>query len=344
MQPPALLVCHGTDFTAGAAAGDEITLFKGTLLYEDRRHRTASLIEFCLEDQTPRLSVRVSFQLIDFRCQKDHLEKILDAFMRFCRYRTEDRLTAPIFGKKAVLRKLLLYAVDIRAGFVDLVDCYDYIYISCFCVIDSFHCLRHDTVIGSDDQHRDIGGVCAAHTHGCECLVTRCVKEGDLLTVDSDHICANVLRDAAGFTISHMGVPDCVEQRGLAVVDMSHDADDRRTGDHLVLILLGFSEKLADDVFLLLLLRDDLILHRDFCSFLKRKLMIHRDHHALHEKILHKGCRLHLHSLSQLTDRELLRDLDLRHDFLFLRSFIFRLILLKSLRDAGELLLALIRL
>jgi hypothetical protein len=40
---------------------------------------------------------------------------------------------------------------------------------------------------------------------------------------------ADVLGDAAGLAGDHVGAADRVEQRGLAVVDVAHDGDDRRT-------------------------------------------------------------------------------------------------------------------
>ena len=44
-----------------------------------------------------------------------------------------------------------------------------------------------------------------------------------------DVVRADVLRDAARFAAGHVGLADGVEQRGLAVVDVTHDGDDRRT-------------------------------------------------------------------------------------------------------------------
>jgi hypothetical protein len=38
-----------------------------------------------------------------------------------------------------------------------------------------------------------------------------------------------MLGDAAGFARHDIGVADGVEQRGLAVVDVTHDGHDRRT-------------------------------------------------------------------------------------------------------------------
>ena len=65
------------------------------------------------------------------------------------------------------------------------------------------------------------------------------VDEGDgaFLTVD---LCLNLvgadcLRDATGLACHHVGVAQCVEQFRLAVVDVTHDGDDRRTGPEVLL-------------------------------------------------------------------------------------------------------------
>ena len=50
------------------------------------------------------------------------------------------------------------------------------------------------------------------------------------VTVRGRHLIgADMLGDAAGFAGDDIGLADGVEQRGLAVVDVAHDGDDRRT-------------------------------------------------------------------------------------------------------------------
>ena len=68
----------------------------------------------------------------------------------------------------------------------------------------------------------------AAGPHGGERLVARRVDEGDRAVVVHDLVRADVLGDATGLTGDDVGVADRVEQRGLAVVDVTHDGDDRR--------------------------------------------------------------------------------------------------------------------
>ena len=96
-------------------------------------------------------------------------------------------------------------------------------------MVDGLDGLGHDAVIGSDDQNRDIGHVRAAGTHGGECLVARRVEEGDQAVVDLDLISTDGLCDAAGLARGNIGLADGVKDTGLAVVNVAHDADDRRT-------------------------------------------------------------------------------------------------------------------
>ncbi|MND31077.1 hypothetical protein D3C80_216170 [compost metagenome] len=63
------------------------------------------------------------------------------------------------------------------------------------------------------------------------------VDEGDLLTVLLDLVGTDVLGDAAGLTGHDIRLTDGVEQRGLAVVDVTHDRNDRRARYHFARIV-----------------------------------------------------------------------------------------------------------
>ena len=52
-----------------------------------------------------------------------------------------------------------------------------------------------------------------------------------------DLVGADVLGDAASFARGHIGLADRVEQRGLAVVDVTHDGDDRGAVDEVLLVV-----------------------------------------------------------------------------------------------------------
>ena len=49
---------------------------------------------------------------------------------------------------------------------------------------------------------------------------------------------ADMLGDAAGFARDHVGLAQRIQQRGLAVVDMAHDGDDRRTRQQMGVFVL----------------------------------------------------------------------------------------------------------
>ena len=95
--------------------------------------------------------------------------------------------------------------------------------------MDRFDRLRHDAVIGRDHQHDDVGDLGAAGAHRGERGVAGRIDEGDPSAGRRGHLIgADMLGDAAGFAGRDFGRADGVEQRGLAVVDMAHDGDDRR--------------------------------------------------------------------------------------------------------------------
>ena len=96
-------------------------------------------------------------------------------------------------------------------------------------MVDSFDGLRHDTVIGSNDQDGNIRQLSASGTHSGECFMARGIQECDLVTLVADLVSTDSLGDAAGFVESDICLAQGVKQCRLAVVDMAHDRNDRRT-------------------------------------------------------------------------------------------------------------------
>ena len=94
--------------------------------------------------------------------------------------------------------------------------------------MDRLNGLRHDAVIGGDDEHDDIGDFGAAGAHGGKRGVAGRIDESDPAAGRRSHLVgADMLRDAAGFAGRYVGQADGVEQRRLAVIDVAHDGDDR---------------------------------------------------------------------------------------------------------------------
>ena len=146
------------------------------------------------------------------------------------RDRHHDDVAAPLFGQQAAIGKLLLDALGLGVGLVDLVDGDDDGHAGGPGVVDGFEGLRHDAVVGRHHQHHDVGDLGAAGAHAGERFVAGRVDEDDLAAVHFDLVGADVLGDAAGLAAGHVGLADGVEQRGLAVVHVAHDGDHRSAG------------------------------------------------------------------------------------------------------------------
>ena len=148
-------------------------------------------------------------------------------------------------GCRPFVGELGEHPVGVRVGQVDLVHGDDDRHVGGARVRDRLLGLRHDAVVGGDDEHRDVGHLRAAGAHGGERLVARRVEERDPATVEVGLVRADVLRDPAGLGRDDARLADRVEQRRLAVVDVTHDRHDRRARLER---LLGVVEGLRLDV------------------------------------------------------------------------------------------------
>ena len=93
--------------------------------------------------------------------------------------------------------QLLLDPVRVGVWLVDLVDRHDHRYAGGTDVVDGLAGLGHDPVIGGDHDHRDVGDLGAARTHGGEGLVAGRVQEHDPPIPVDGFRCTDVLGDAA---------------------------------------------------------------------------------------------------------------------------------------------------
>ena len=104
-------------------------------------------------------------------------------------------------------------------------------------MVDRLNGLRHNTVVRCYYEDRDIGCLGTAHTHGCERLMTRCIEECDLLAVVIYNISTDVLCDTACLSGGYVCLADRVKKGSFTVVNMTHYADDRRSRNHVLLVL-----------------------------------------------------------------------------------------------------------
>ena len=124
---------------------------------------------------------------------------------------------------------------------------------------------------------------------------------------------ADVLRDAAGFARGHLGAADVVEQRGLAVIDVTHDGDDRRTRLQVLGRRLRALQVLLDLVLLEHLRRVAHLLDHEHRGVLIDRLVDGRHDAHVHQDLDDFG-RLDRHLLRELRDGDGLADADFAHD------------------------------
>ena len=236
LQRRPAIVEHGANFAEYVAYDEVVAGSKRAVLHQHGGHGSAAAIEFRFEHYACCGALRSRLEFGEIGDQADHFHQQVQIRFLLRRNVDEDRLAAPFFGHEAAIGELLLHAVGHRVGLIDLVDGNDDGNFGGVRVIDGFDRLRHDAVIGSDDEHDDVGRLRSARTHACERLVTWRIEEhnlapegGRFLVGDANFVGTDVLRDATSFAFGNVGEPDRVEQRGLAVVDVTHDGDDRRT-------------------------------------------------------------------------------------------------------------------
>ncbi len=178
---------------------------------------------------------------------------------------------------------------------------------------DGFLRLRHHAVVGRDHQNHDVRCFRTAGTHGRERLVTRRVEERDDAARRFDMISADVLRNPARFARRHLGAPDVVEQRRLAVVNVTHHGHNRRTRQQFCVGDFAFDQhrfrivQLGRNRVVTQFLDDD---HRRFLV----QHLVDGDHLAeLHHR-LDDFRRLHCHLVRQISDGNRLRHMHFTHD------------------------------
>ena len=224
----AALVDQRADPSPFAAGDENVADIQRAALHQNRRDRAAAAVELGFEDDALGGALRVRLQVEQFGLQQDRFLQLVEIGLLQRRHLDVEHLAAKLLDDDLVLQQFLADPVGSRVGPVDLVDRDDDRNLGRLRVADRLDGLLHDAVIGGDDQHDDVGDIGAARTHRGKGLMARRVDERDLLAVGERHaVGADMLRDAAGLAAGHVGLAQRVEQRGLAVIDMAHDRDDR---------------------------------------------------------------------------------------------------------------------
>ena len=199
LQLLAAVVVERAHLAPRVAGDDRVADVQRAAVDEHRRDGAAADVEARLDDRAGRLGLRVRLQLeLGVGDEQHPLEQVVEVLLLLRGDLGELRRAAPLLRLQALGRELGLDAVGVRVGQVDLVHGDDDRHLGRARVRDRLARLRHDAVVGGDDEHGDVRDLRAAGAHGGERLVARRVEEGDLPAVVVDLVRADVLRDAAG--------------------------------------------------------------------------------------------------------------------------------------------------
>ena len=229
------------------ARDDGVADVQRAALDQHRGHRAAAAVQVGLDGDALAELLGVGPQVqLGVRGQDDGLEQLLDVAPLAGGHVHEQGRPAELLSDQVVLGELGTHPLRVRPFLVDLVDRNHDRHPGRLGVVQRLRRLRLHAVVGRDHEHHEVGGLRPAGTHGGEGLVTRGVDERDLplLAVHfrGDLVGTDVLGDAARFAGRHVGVPDRVEELGLAVVDVAHHGHHRRPGDQGFLAALVFTE------------------------------------------------------------------------------------------------------
>src|SRR3954453_8379921 len=321
LQLVAVLVEQRTNAPVGVAGHDRVTLAQRAALDQHRGDGAPALVQLAFDDHTLRVLLGVGAQVQrGVGGQQDRRGQVVETLARGRRHVAEHGLAALLLGHQAVLGELLADLGGVGPLLVDLVDRDHDRHLGGLGVVERLDRLRHDAVVGRDDQDDDVGDLRASGTHRGERLVTRGVDEGDrpllLIELGDDLVRADVLGDAAGLPRHHVGVADGVQQLGLAVVDVTHDGDHGRTDLPVLgvaLVAEGEVEGL-EQLTVLVLGADHLDVPADLGTEQLQRLLVHRlrggDHLAQVEQGGHQRGRLGADALGQVGQRGTARQAD----------------------------------
>ena len=293
--------------SADVGTDDEVVAdVERPVLHEDRGDRAAATVDLRFQHRAGRYALGVGLVLAQLRDEQDHFEQCVEIFPLLRGDRHHYGLAPPILGCEIALGKFLLDTLGIGIRLVDLVDGDQDRDVRHPRVVDRFLRLRHDAVVGGDDEHDDVRHAGAPRAHRGERCMPGGVEEHNAATVDLDRVGADVLRNAARLSFGNPCFPDGVEQRRFPVVDVAHYRHYRGTRYEVA----GIGRFRLEDNHLLLE-RAHLDVGAELAGDHGRGLGIERgvdgQHHPLFHQLLEDFLRLDLDLLGKILDRHPLR-------------------------------------
>ena len=125
--------------------------------------------------------------------------------------------------------QLLFDAIGVCISDINLVDGYDNWNTCSLGVVNCLNCLRHYSIVSSNNKYNDVSYLCSASSHRSERCMARSVEKNEVPIGRFNIICSNVLCNISSFGIHYIGVTNRVEERCFTMVYMPHNSNNRST-------------------------------------------------------------------------------------------------------------------
>ena len=182
LEPLVLLIDERAHAPVILAAKYDVAHAQGALAHQHGGGGAAGF-QAGLDDVALGIAVRVGLQLQQVGLEQDHLDKLVHAQLGQAGAFHENGIATPVVGNQPVFLQLLAHAHGVGVRMVDLVDRHDDRHLGRARMVQGLQRLRHDAVVGRNDQDDDVRDVRAARAHGAEGLVAGRVQKRELLDV-----------------------------------------------------------------------------------------------------------------------------------------------------------------
>ena len=156
---------HAAPFGAG---DHEIADAQRAALDQHGRYRPAAAVELGFDHGAFGRTVGIGLEVENFGLQRDHFQEPVDILFLGGGDFDVHHFAAERLDLDLVLQQIGAHALGLGVRLIHLVDGDDDRHLRRLGVMDRFHRLRHDAVVGGDHQHDDVGDFGAAGAHGGE--------------------------------------------------------------------------------------------------------------------------------------------------------------------------------
>ena len=226
-------VIQGFDSTEGRTAHDDITDSQGSALNHNLGDHASVRSLFAFQANSHGRTLRIGFVVVHFRNRQNRLKQFVHAFASDGARRHHFDVATPSTRSQSKLGHLGHDPIDVRTRQIALVGSHNDRHSCGFRMRNRFFGLRHDTVVGCNNEDSNVGNISSAGSHFRERLVAWRIDKGDRAAIFLDLIGSDLLRDSTRFARHNLGSDQIIEQRSLAVVNVSKERDDWGSSDQI---------------------------------------------------------------------------------------------------------------